>query len=45
MRRCLLASSVTLALAGFGWLAVRLAQRNADRRFWRHEALDYGIHS
>lgn len=43
--RLLLASSATLALAGLGWLAVRLAQRHADRRFWHQVALEYGIHS
>lgn len=43
--RLLLASSATLALTGLGWLAVRLARRNADRRFWRQVALEYGIHS
>lgn len=42
MTRYLIAASATLTLAGFGWLAVRLAHRHADRRFWRQVALDYG---
>lgn len=42
MSRVLLAGVGTLALAGLAWLAARLAQRLADRRFWRQVALDYG---